>query len=113
MEELHTFLVNFKAFGHSTSVNELAMQCVHLFKRHPPAKLQRSVQRPCLHSCAAEAQLVNDTWWVPEVPPGRSLSGQLKARATAAVATGTRYVAPALVVGVAAASYAVFGPVSK
>jgi hypothetical protein len=71
MEELHTFLVNFNPFSVNLTIDQLAMHSVKLIRDLPPDRMARRVRGCFLHSCTVDAKLVNDTWWVPEMPPQR------------------------------------------
>ena len=69
MEELHTFLVNFKPFTEATDINALASKAVKLLRVAPPAQMARRCRARFAHCCTIEAQLVSNAWWVPETPP--------------------------------------------
>ena len=72
MEDLHTFLVNFNPFKAAQSIDDLAMRSVKLMRDLPPERMARRCRAQFVHCCTVEAQLVDDTWWVPEQPPQRS-----------------------------------------
>ena len=108
MEDMHTFLVNFNPFSTSLSIDQLVIAAVSLMRDHPPDRMRRHARIRFVHSCAVEAMLVDNCWWVPETPTPRLDLASVASSVAASLALGRVFVGPAALVCVAVAVGAAF-----